>query len=92
MANGIEQDVRELRSDVKNIATKGCAFKDAHDKSIGDLWIAIGDEGKERSSMFIKTIILVVTIVVGAMVANIYATSTVVEQVISKAMAAQAGK
>lgn len=88
--NGTEQDIRDIRADVKEIATKGCAHKEGHDKSIRDLWSAVDGEQKERSNMFIKTIILVVTIVVGAMVANIYATSSVVEQVISKAMAAQA--
>ncbi len=90
MSNGVEQDIRDLRSDVKDIATKGCAFKEGHDKSITEIWTAFGEERKERQGTFIKTIIMVLVIVAGAMVANIFATSSVVEQTITKMMAVQA--
>ena len=90
MANGVEQDIRDLRRDVKVIAEKGCAHKEAHDKSITEIWTAFGEERKERQGTFIKTIIMVLVIVAGAMVANIFATSTVVEQTITKVMAIQA--
>ncbi len=92
MGNGIEQDVREIRHDVRVLATEGCAHKESHDLSINKLWGAVENEKKERGNMFIKTIILVTTIVVGAMIANIYATSSVVEQVIIKTMAAEPHK
>ena len=89
MANGVEQDIRDLRTDVKIIATKGCAFKEGHDNSIKEIWTAFGEERKERQGTFIKTIIMVLLIVAGAMVANIFATSSVVEQTITKVMAIQ---
>ena len=85
-----DQDVRDIRKDVQRIETEGCAHKGTQDKGIENLWIAVDGEKKERSNMFIKTIVLVVTIVVGAMIANIYATSSVVEQVMTNVMKAQA--
>ena len=90
MSNGVEQDIRDLRSDVKDIATKGCAHKEGHDNSIKEIWTAFGEERKERQGTFIKTIIMVLIIVAGAMIANIFATSTVVEQTITKMMTLQA--
>ncbi len=90
MANGIEQDVRDIRREVTYLATKGCAHKEGHDNSIKEIWTAFGEERKERQGTFIKTIIMVLVIVAGAMVANIFATSSVVEQTITKMMAVQA--
>lgn len=84
-----DQDIRDIRKDIQRVETEGCAHKETQNKGIDDLWGAMKGEQKERSSMFIKTIVLVVSIVVGAMVANIYATSSVVEQVIVKTLAAQ---
>ena len=92
MANGVEQDIRDLRRDVKAIAEKGCAHKDFHNNSISEIWTAFGEERKERQGTFIKTIIMVLVIVAGAMVANIFATATVVEQTITKVVAMQGAR
>ena len=90
MSNGIEQDVRDIRKDVQDIATRGCAHKEAHEKSIGELWTAIATEQKERSAMFIKITLLLLTITLTGVFASYYATSSAVEAAVSKAIAMQA--
>lgn len=89
MANGAEQDIRDIRADVKDIATKGCAHKESHEKSISDLWSAMNNESKERSAMFTKFVLLILAITVTGIFASYYATSSAVEAAVVKAMAAQ---
>lgn len=89
MGNGIDGDIRELRHAVNRIDREGCGHRDTHDKELGNLWSAIGKEKTAREAWTLKIVILVVSIVVGSMLANVYATSAVVEKVIVKVMAAQ---
>jgi hypothetical protein len=84
-----EQDIRDIRAGVHKIATEGCAHKEGHDKSIDDLWSALGKEKLAREGLFVKIVMMVLGIVLAAMVANVYSTSAVVERVLSKALVAQ---
>jgi hypothetical protein len=101
MANGIEEDIREIRADVKKISIEGCAHRITHKADITNLWHAIEEEktartvGLEiekdkREGWTMKMVMLVVGIVLSAMLTNVYATSAVVEKVVMKVMAAQA--
>lgn len=87
VANGTEQDIRDIRADVKEIATRGCAHKDGHDTSIKELWQAMGTERKERHGMFTKFVLLILAITVTGIFASYYATSSAVEAAVSKAIA-----
>lgn len=89
MGNGLEGDIRELRQSVGRIDREGCGHREAHDKELGNIWSEIGKEKANREAWTVKIVILVVSIVVGSMLANVYATSAVVEKVIVKVMAAQ---
>jgi hypothetical protein len=90
VANGIEQDIREIRADIKSIAEKGCAHKDGQDGSIKDLWLAVKSESKERVAMFTKFVLLILTIVVAGVFSSYYVTSSAVEAAVTKALAVQA--
>jgi hypothetical protein len=89
MGNGMEGDIRELRQSVGRIDREGCGHREAHDKELGNIWSEIGKEKANREAWTVKIVILVVSIVVGSMLANVYATSAVVEKVMSRALAAQ---
>lgn len=92
MGNGMEGDIRELRQSVNRIDREGCGHRETHDKELGNLWTAVGKEKAAREAWTLKIVILVVSIVVGSMLANVYATSAVVEKVVVKVMTAQPGR
>lgn len=89
MGNGIEQDVREVRALAQRIDSKGCGHREAHEKSVDDIWSALSREKTAREGAFVKVIIVVLVIVLGAMIGNIFATSAVVEQAVTSAIKAQ---
>ena len=57
MANGVEQDIRDIRKEVNVIQRDGCGHKIAHEESIGKLWGAIGSINSGRGE-FMRNILL----------------------------------
>ncbi len=97
MGNGLEGDVREIRAEVTKIGKFGCGHREGHDQAIRDLWKAVGnekiarenaieDEKRARETTFVKTILMVVGIVLATALGSLWATQSVVERAITKAL------
>jgi len=74
MANGIEQDVRDIRREVSEIQRDGCGHKTAHDKGISDLWGTVETIKKSQGELVRNVVLSVAGLVLALMIANFFVT------------------
>jgi hypothetical protein len=79
MANGIEQDVRDIRKEILTIQRDGCGHKHTHETNIEKLWEAI-ESIKEGQGILLRNVVLsVFGVVLSLMVANFFVTRQTVQ-------------
>ena len=74
MANGIEQDVREIRALAQKIDRDGCGHNQDHEGNVRALWIETADIKKSQGAFFMKIIFTVMALVLTLMLGNFFIT------------------
>ena len=74
MANGIEADVREVRTAMQRIDREGCGLREVHDDSIRELWKAVDAIKKGQGDLLRNVVLSVLAVVITAMIGNFFLT------------------
>ncbi len=80
MANGMEQDIRDIRKEVTTIQRDGCGQRVTQDKSIGDLWKSINAINDGRGDFMRNILLSVVGMVLLLLLGNFLVTKATISE------------